>query len=211
MALLTIGILLAAFGLLPYVLQVRKVLVRRSARGLSYGYCLMLTWSSAIWILHGAFCRNWVQIGIEGGSLALCLLLLLAFMRYEGVRLLPTLFATALFVMITLAACVVGTAAVSLLALVMPIACRLPQVVRSFLCGDIMAVSVPAFVVAMAVEVLWLVNGLLVGDVVTVVTAGICATEALLVALRCSYGNVRAQPHKWTGNQIAAPAERLVA
>jgi uncharacterized protein with PQ loop repeat len=206
MALLTIAFLLAVFGLVPYVLQARKVLIRRSARGLSFGYCLMLTWSSAIWIAHGSFCRNWVQIAIEGASLAICMVLLLAFMRYERTRMLPGMLATLAFAVALIAACMAGSVVVSFVALAMPIACRLPQVVRTFLGGDALAVSVPAFLIAMAVELLWVINGFMVGDIVTVAAAGVCATEALLVALRCSYGRIHSQSHEWTGNQIATPA-----
>lgn len=184
MAQVTVGILLALFGLVPYALQTRKVLLRRSAGGLSFGYCLMLTWSSAIWIAHGSFCRNWVQVGIESFSLAMCAVLLVAFMRYEGARLRTTLGTSIVFAVLLLGVCHTGSAAVSFVALAMPVLCRLPQVVRTFLSEDTVGVSVPAFSIALLVELLWIINGALVGDVITIIAAGMCASEALCVALR---------------------------
>lgn len=203
MTIVATGMLLALFGLLPYILQARKVLINRSVRGLSFSYCVMLIWSSVIWIIHGVFCRNWVQVCIESSCLAVCVVLLLAFVRFEQPKTRLALAGSLVFCSLIVVAIGLGSEAVSIAALAMPIACRLPQVIRTFATGDPLGVSVPAFAIAIAVELLWMINGALIGDMVTIVAGGICATQALAIAVSCAYRNTRVASHACTDELIA--------
>jgi uncharacterized protein with PQ loop repeat len=195
MLMFVIGACLAVVTVPVAWAQALTVLRRRTTDGLSPTYVLVLSWSAAVWSVHGYLHHNPVQAVVEALGLVASWVIVAALVREGRLRLGLAAISSALFgSMVGAVGAWQGRVALGAVAVALPLLCRIPQLTESWRNPGGHAISTGSFAAGAAAEALWIVNGALVGDPFTVAMSAYCGLHNGFVAVRSATSARRHAP-----------------